>query len=194
MKNNIIKLFAIMFIINYQMINGQDMRQNSSQSLFSDFKANRIGDAITIIVMESSTASNRSEKSTNKSSDLGFNFDGTIDKSALPKIEANVGSKNGFNGGGSTKTTGVVSTKISATVDSVYENGNLRINGSRKIVINGEEQVIKIKGIVRPSDIMSDNSVLSYNISEAEIYFEGKGMITKSQSPGLLTKFFHMLF
>jgi len=61
-------------------------------------------------------------------------------------------------------------------------------------VINGEEQTIFIKGIVRPSDISPDNSVLSYNIAEAQIIFNGKGRINNSQSPGWLTKFLHWIF
>jgi len=68
------------------------------------------------------------------------------------------------------------------------------IKGSRKIVINGEEQLVSIRGVVRYSDISSDNSVLSYNISDAEISFEGSGIIDDSQKPGWLTKFFHWIF
>jgi flagellar L-ring protein precursor FlgH len=88
----------------------------------------------------------------------------------------------------------MVKTKISARVDSVLANGNLRINGSRRIVINGEEQTMKVNGIVRVSDIQADNTVYSYNISDADIEFEGSGMIERSQSPGWLTKLFHWLF
>ena len=55
-------------------------------------------------------------------------------------------------------------------------------------------QTVFIKGIVRSSDIMADNSVYSFNISEAEILFDGKGMINTNQSPGWLTKFLHWIF
>ena len=172
----------------------QDMRQNSFSSLFSDQKANRIGDAITIIVVESSLASNNSQTSAGKKSDLGFNVDGTVGKNPLPKVDLGIGSNNDFTGSGGTKTSGVIKTKISATIDSVLANGNLVIRGSKKIVINGEEQVISIEGIVRTADIMADNSVLSYNISEAVIAFDGSGMIDDAQHPGWLTKFFHWIF
>jgi flagellar L-ring protein precursor FlgH len=71
---------------------------------------------------------------------------------------------------------------------------NLVINGSRRIVINQEEQTIKISGVVRPSDIQADNSVYSYNISDATILMEGNGLVEKVQGPGLITKFLHFLF
>ena len=77
---------------------------------------------------------------------------------------------------------------------SVLANGNMRITGNRKISINGEEQTILIHGIVRASDITADNTVLSYNISDAEIVIEGSGLIDNAQKPGWLTKLFHWLF
>jgi len=48
--------------------------------------------------------------------------------------------------------------------------------------------------LVRTSDISSANTVYSYNISDAEIVFEGSGMIDRNTSPGWLTKIFHWLF
>jgi flagellar L-ring protein precursor FlgH len=112
----------------------------------------------------------------------------------LPSADLNLATTNDFKGSGSTSSQGSVNTKISATVDSVLANGNLVIDGRRKIVINGEEQTIYIKGIVRPADISSDNSVLSYNIAEAQIVFTGNGSINSAQSPGWLTKFLHWIF
>ncbi|MEJ2617798.1 MAG: flagellar basal body L-ring protein FlgH, partial [Ignavibacteriaceae bacterium] len=88
------------------------MRQNSFQSLFADQKANRVGDAITIIVMESSQASNNASTSTGKKSDLGFNASGGVGSSTIPNTDVGIGSNNDFTGSGSTKTTGMVQTKI----------------------------------------------------------------------------------
>ncbi len=188
----ILNISLILLITAYAF--PQEMRQNSFQSLFSDQKANRVGDAVTILVVESSQASNNAETSTGKKSDLGFNTSGTIGSGSAPKADISIGSNNNFTGSGSTKTAGMIQTKISATIDSVLPNGNLFINGSRRISINGEEQTIHIKGVVRSSDIMADNSVLSYNISSAEIVLEGSGMIDNAQRPGWLTKFFHWIF
>lgn len=172
----------------------QDMRKNAYFSLFADQKAAQIGDAITIIVIESSLASNNAEKNTGKSSDLGLGVSGSVSGKDIPNIDAKIGTNNEFNGNGSTKTTGVIQTKISATIDSVLYNGNLVISGNKRLSINGEEQVISIRGVVRTTDVRPDNSVLSYNISNAEISFEGSGLIQDSQSPGWLTKFLHWIF
>jgi len=190
------KKISFLFVLFFAAtaMSPQGMRQNAYKSLFSDEKANKIGDAITILVVESSQASNNAETQAGRSSTLNLSAKGQTGKTALPSVDLALGSNNDFIGSGSTKTTGMIRTKISATIDSVLQNGNLLIRGSRKIVINGEEQVVKIKGVVRSSDINADNSVLSYNISEAEIEFSGSGLIERAQSPGWLTKIFHMLF
>jgi flagellar L-ring protein precursor FlgH len=185
----------ILFILAFPIfINAQNMSQNGFRSLFSDYKAVNLGDAITIIVVESSQASNAAQKTTGRESDIGFGLSGGLDDTALPNVDLDLGSRNDFKGSGSSKSSGMVRTKLSALIDSVMSNGLLRIKGSRKIVVNDEEQMITIKGIVRTSDISSENTVYSYNISEAEIIFQSDGQIRSVQDPGWLTKLFHWLF
>lgn len=190
------KKFSVIIILLAGLnIYSQDMRQNAFSSLFSDQKASKIGDAITIVVLESSQASNNAQTTTGRTSNLGLS--GKLDPGKGVGVTSpafNLGTTNDFSGSGSTQTQGVVNTKISATVDSVLANGNLVIKGSRIITINGNEQTIYIMGIVRSSDISPDNLVYSYNISEAKIEFKGDGKINDSQSPGWLTKFFHWIF
>lgn len=187
------KIISYLFLIPL-ILNAQNMSQNGFRSLFSDYKAVNLGDAITIIVVESSEASNAAQKSTGRESDIGFGLSGGLDATALPKVDLDLGSSNQFKGSGSSKSSGMVRTKLSALIDSVLSNGLIRIKGSRKIVVNDEEQMITIKGIVRTSDISSDNTVYSYNISEAEIIFQSDGQIRSVQDPGWITKLFHWLF
>lgn len=187
------KIISYLFLIPL-ILNAQNMSQNGFRSLFSDYKAVNLGDAITIIVVESSEASNAAQKSTGRESDIGFGLSGGLDATALPKVDLDLGSSNQFKGSGSSKSSGMVRTKLSALIDSVLSNGLIRIKGSRKIVVNDEEQMITIKGIVRTSDISSENTVYSYNISEAEIIFQSDGQIRSVQDPGWITKLFHWLF
>jgi flagellar L-ring protein FlgH len=173
---------------------GQDFRDNSRRSLFSDQKASRIGETVTILVVETTVASNDASTSAGRSDDLNFGATANTGATGGTNIGVNLGTGSSFRGSGSTSTKGSVRAKITANVDSVLANGNLVINGSRRIVINQEEQTIKISGVVRPSDIQADNSVYSYNISDATILMEGNGMVEKVQGPGLITKFLHILF
>ena len=186
---------AVGMVFFLSVCSAQDFRENSGRSLFSDQKASRVGDAVMIYVVETSSASNDAKTSSSREGSVSFSGTGnTSSTSSLPSVGLNLGSTNTFKGEGSTATNGSIRAKLSAHVDSVLPNGNLFIRGSRTILINGEEQTIRIAGIIRPSDIQSDNSVYSYNISEATILFEGSGMVDRSRSPGWLTKIFHWLF
>ena len=108
-------LFVLIFI---GVVYSQDMRKNSFVSLFSDQKAAYVGDAITIIVMESSLATNKAETNSGKKSDLGFNLTGEVNSKAIPNVDVGINSNNDFTGSGSTKSSGLIQTKISATIDS----------------------------------------------------------------------------
>jgi len=172
----------------------QDMRQNVMKSLFADQKAGHAGDAITIIVVETNSASN--DASTNSSRASNFSLSGsgsTSSTTASTGVSLGLGTSAGFQGQGGTSSKGSVQAKLSARVDSVLSNGNLMISGNRVITVNGEKQTITISGIVRPSDIQPDNSLLSYNISDAQIVFEGDGIVSRAQGPGWVTKLLHWL-
>jgi len=172
----------------------QDLRENLSRSLFSDQKANRVGDAVTVLVVETSSASNDAKTTTSRESDVSLSAAAQTGAASSTDIGMKLGTGNTFRGEGATSRNGSIRAKISAHVDSVLNNGNLLINGTRTTVINGETQIIRISGIVRPSDIQFDNSVYSYNISDATIVFEGDGIVSRVQGPGWLTKLFHWLF
>lgn len=192
MKTLVLGILVVANAILSIDVHGQNLRENVGRSLFSDQKANRSGDAVTILVVEVSSASNDAKTSSSRQSSLSLT--GSMKTSAPgTDLAAGVGTGNDFKGEGSTATNGSIRAKISARVDSVLANGNLMVSGNRTITVNGEEQTIKISGVIRPSDIQADNSVYSYNISDAVIVFEGSGIVSRAQGPGWLTKLFHWL-
>jgi flagellar L-ring protein precursor FlgH len=194
MKRTTCSMVAGVFLVVCGMGRAQDMRENVGRSLFADQKATRVGDAVTILVVEASSATNGAQTSTSRASNLSLSSSGTVGSSNLPEVGLGVGTGNGFKGEGATSTNGSVRAKLSARVDSVLANGNLLINGNRTIIVNGEEQTITLSGCVRPSDIQADNSVYSYSISEARIVIRGNGVVSEAQGPGWITKFLHWIF
>jgi flagellar L-ring protein FlgH len=171
----------------------QDMREAASRSLFADQKATRVGDAVTVLVVESSSASNDARTTSSRESDLSLGAAVSTGSGSGTNPSFSLGTGNRFRGEGSTASHGSVRARITARVDSVLANGNLAVSGNRTIVINGEEQVIRLSGIVRPSDIQADNSVYSSNIADASVVFEGNGIVSKAQGPGWITKLLHWL-
>ena len=172
------------------------MRENLSRSLFSDQKANHVGDAVTILVMETSSASNTAQTTASRVSNLSLAGTASLSANAatVPGVGATLGTHKFFYRPGS---------DIERRVDSGTSQRNGRFSASeRKSLCRWESddhhqwrrtnhQDFRS---CAPSDIQPDNSVYSYNISDATIIFKGNGIVSRAQEPGWLTKFFHWIF
>ncbi|WP_140944085.1 flagellar basal body L-ring protein FlgH [Candidatus Thermokryptus mobilis] len=189
--NMVKKILALFFAFASLNLKSQEVIQ---RSIFSDHKAFKVGDVITIIVIEVSSAENNIKRSTSRSGNINGSVSGSGALSFIPESGFSIGTENEFKGQGSTSSRGAVKAKISAKVVGIDSAGNLVIEGKRKVSINGDAQIIRIKGVVRPSDVNWDNSVFSYNIANAEIEFSGKGMTYRNQSPSWITRLLHWLF
>jgi flagellar L-ring protein precursor FlgH len=77
---------------------------------------------------------------------------------------------------------------IAARVVDVLPSGNLVIEGQREIIVDQEKQTISIRGVVRPKDIDSANTVLSTNIADAQINYTGDGIISDANRKGWMAQ------
>lgn len=164
-------------------------------SLYTDHRAMKKDDILTVLIVENAKAESQSSTSTNKKNSFGVeNVEGSGALRFIPSFGASGGTKVGYDGKGSTAREGELVATISARVVEVMDNGNLRIDGNKVVEINEEKEIIKISGIVRPEDIESDNTVFSCNISEAKITYSGKGVANKGRRPGLIARFLNWIF
>jgi len=166
----------------------------TATNLFSDDKAYQVGDVITVKVVEniSGSGSANSQSSRDTSVDLDFPSPTLMGKPLVnksPIAGMKAGSKNNFKGTGKTDRKARLIATISARVVKVYPNGNLFIVGKKIIKINEDEQILRISGIVEPTYIDQDNSILSSKISDMYIEYNGKGFIADNQRPGWLAQF-----
>jgi flagellar L-ring protein precursor FlgH len=168
---------------------------NPNLFLFHDVKARNANDIVTIQIVESSTATNSANTSTQKSGSVSMAAPalvgleaakGSLDFSKI--LQAN--SQLGFGGTGSTSRTGQLQASLSARVVEVLPNGDLLLEGSKDVTINKERQSLKIRGVVRAVDVSPGNVVMSSAIAHMEVEFDGKGIVTNANSPGWL----HWLF
>jgi flagellar L-ring protein FlgH len=182
-------------------------------TLFQDTKARRNGDIVTVKIEESSKASNKANTKTARDSSTTAGIDAMLgvetwwqDKvlrwlgSDMPKVNpfgsASVkgGMKSDFEGDGSTTRSGDLTAYITCRVTEVMPNGNLRIVGTREVMVNHETQVIILSGTIRPRDISSANVIRSIFVSDAKIAYSGSGVIDDRQRPGWLANFFEAVW
>jgi flagellar L-ring protein precursor FlgH len=163
----------------------------SGRSLVSNIKAHRVGDVVTIIIVESATANATSETENKERSEVG----GGPGLGFLDFIsEWNLDTESRYKGEGETVREGNLRAEISARIVEVLHNGDYRLSGTRMVDINGERQIIEITGICRPRDIGPDNSILSTYVSDARIAYTGSGHVTDTGSPGIITRIVNWLF
>ncbi|MFN2371919.1 MAG: flagellar basal body L-ring protein FlgH [Candidatus Krumholzibacteriia bacterium] len=164
---------------------------HSGASLVSNVKAHRVGDLVTIIITESATANAVSKtKANNKSETSGGPALGFLD--FVKPWDMTVENK--YQGDGQTQRNGSLRAEITARIVEVLHNGDYRLEGTRMVNINGEKQLIEITGVCRARDIGAGNTILSTFISDAQIAYNGSGVVTDSADPGIVTKVLNWLF
>lgn len=159
-------------------------------SMYADRKAHAVGDIITIIISESSSAS-RTGKAENAKS-------GKTDLQAGTGIfrwlaDASAGYSDSFKTQGTIANSNNVSAKLTVQVVEVKPNGNMVVSGTQSIKQNGEEQRITITGVVRPDDVRADNTVLSTYVADAQIRIDGHGPLARKQRQGVLSQILNIL-
>jgi len=170
--------------------------------LFVNPKARRVGDIVTISIVESSSASNKASTDTSRKSSVSgsieslFNLENRFSDSSgfNPFSSVKGGLESTFSGSGATDRSGALTAYITARVTEILPNGNLRIAGSREVAVNNERQFITLSGFVRPRDISSDNVILSTFISDAKIAYSGSGIVSDRQRTGWMARAFDTIW
>lgn len=165
-----------------------------SNSLYSDAKARRIGDIITVILRENTTATKSASTTVEKESDVAIDpiigLGGNNVSIGNEAIQLDLSSTNEFEGDAQANQSNNLIGNISVTVIRVMPNNNLIIRGEKWLTLNNGDEYIRLTGIVRPADINPANEVLSTKIANARIQYSGTGRFARAQQEGWLGKFF----
>lgn len=153
----------------------------AQQSLYSDIKAHRPGDVITVVLAENISGSSSTDASTE--SNTSGNAESGVSGNFLPfepVFGANASVDYNADESISADQQQLLQGTLSVRVDSVTAVGNLLVSGKRSTEINGEHHQMEVNGLVRPSDVNDQNEVLSYRIADAEITYLKKGGIKET--------------
>jgi flagellar L-ring protein precursor FlgH len=167
-------------------------REDVSRPMFSDKRGGSIGDILTIVVQENTTANKSDETKTERQSSLSAAISSFLYPAGagnllthggqLPAMAYNSDHKH--DGSGAINNSESIVAHIAVRITDVLPNGNLLVEGKRETSFSGEHQTIILRGVVRSDDVATDNTVLSYNVADATIQIIGKGTVTDSQNKG----------
>jgi flagellar L-ring protein precursor FlgH len=157
-------------------------------SIASDNRARGIHDIVSVLIYESASASNSvTNKSSKQTSLTGGLSAGSINESGDLKLGG------GYNGTGEIQRSDKLVATMAAQVVEITANGDFVIEGRQTIHVNGEDRIIAVRGLVRPVDISSDDTVPSSRLANAQIDYDGKGFVSRSAKPGIINKIFSFL-
>jgi flagellar L-ring protein precursor FlgH len=177
--------------------------------LFENTRARRVGDIITVTLVESTTGTKSASTSSEKKDDITltnptllgsaveFSYPGDLRKH-IPLRNTQTGNlgisatgnSQKFGGTGASAQSNSLSGSITVTVTEVLSNGYLVVKGEKIVSINEGDEFVQLTGIVRPEDIQSDNTVQSTRVANAQIRYGGSGAVADATSHGWLAKFF----
>ncbi len=162
-------------------------------ALYEGHRARRVGDPLTIVLVERTAASKSSASKLDSSGAGGIELPTVGPLALLPSGSLKASGNRGFTGGGTADQANSLSGEISVTVAEVYPNGTMLVQGEKRVTLNRGDEYIRIKGLVRVADISADNRVASTRVADARIAYTGKGDVARASRQGWFSKFFQML-
>jgi flagellar L-ring protein FlgH len=158
--------------------------------LAADQRARRVDDIVTIVVDESASAvsSGATQTARKSSAQSSITALAGLTKPTGPWANlANLGGQTTLDGQGTTSRTTTLTTTVSARVTHVLRNGNLVVEGWKNVGINSENQIITVRGVIRPIDLNTANMVQSARLAQMEIQVNGKGVVADAvRRPNIL--------
>ena len=174
-------------------------RGKNSKAIYSDDKANQIGDVLTIIINEDHKIDNKIKRQSEKTTSRGLSLSGDAIKvehiiPEIPSIGVNTSSSKTLDGKADYKDERTIEDKITVVVEDIHPNGNLVVIGTRSRDVSGDKQIMQVSGIVRPSDISYDNTVRSDQVANFNLVFISDGVSGNYNNPGWLGKILDVLW
>jgi flagellar L-ring protein precursor FlgH len=201
MKMKLLPLIFAASLAVPALVSAQSLwRDDVSKPMCADKRATAVGDIITIIISENTTATKNNETKTERSSSLtsaisSFLFPGFLAKGGvggtMPSIAYSSDHKH--DGSGAINNSESIIAHVAVQVKDVLPNKSLVIEGKRETSFSGEKQTIILRGIVRAEDVAANNTVLSYNVANATVEIIGKGTVTDSQNKGWFNRIWDKL-
>lgn len=172
--------------------NGSIYQASTIKPLFEDRRARNLGDTLTILLRETTTANTNSNAAVNRNGSISNNITSfsRVSPWVLRLFDAEYENSLAFSGNGSASNNNNFNGSITVTVIDVYPNGNLLVSGEKQVAVGNETQYVRVSGVVNPTFLTLDNSIESTKVADARIEYKGSGQAADATVMGWLARFF----
>lgn len=178
----------------YPAVSGGILSTVSHRPLFEDRRARNVGDTLTVILNETTSAAKNSSMSAARKGSITSSFapGTTSTRKGWYQGITDIGN---FTGTGEVKNEGeggsaannTFAGTITVTVIEILANGNLVVAGEKQVAISNEEEIIRFGGIVNPNSLVA-NRISSQEVADARIEYRGRGATDDTQAVGWFTR------
>lgn len=174
--------------------NGSIFQANDGYAaLYEGARARRVGDPLTIVLVESTAASKSAGSKLDSGGGASITPPKTGSLALFAASDASVSGARNFSGTGTAAQSNTLSGEVSVTVSQVFPNGTMLVQGQKRVTLNRGDEFVQIKGLVRVADISADNRVLSTRVADAQIAYTGKGDVARASRQGWFSRFFGVI-
>jgi flagellar L-ring protein precursor FlgH len=155
-------------------VNGAIYNRGMDMTLFEDIKARRIGDILTVFLVEETSGQKSSDNNLSQSAAIAIGAP-TLGGVAYPDVSAGMNSNSNVTGESGSSQSNSLNGSIAVTVVDVLPGGNLLVQGEKWIQINQGKEYIRLHGIIRQRDVAPNNTILSTQVADARIEYSSSG-------------------
>jgi len=161
--------------------------------LHTGTRAARVGDPVTILLIETTTTAKSVTSRNQKSGGASILPPTAGPLSFLNPDALKASSNSSFNGGGNAAQTSTLASTLSVTIAEVRANGTALVKGEKQMLLSQGDEWVRFSGIIRLADIDLENQILSSRVADARIEYTGKGALQRSSKQGWLGQFFNLI-
>ena len=178
----------------YPAVSGGILSTVSHRPLFEDRRARNVGDTLTVILNETTSAAKNSSMSAARKGSITSSFapGTTSTRKGWYQGITDIGNFTGTGevkneGAGGSAANNTFAGTITVTVIEILANGNLVVAGEKQVAISNEEEIIRFGGIVNPNSLVA-NRISSQEVADARIEYRGRGATDDTQGVGWFTR------
>lgn len=178
--------------------------QPGRQTFFKDQRAHKVGDILTIMIdiQDEADLENKTERTRSGTERIGvpnmLGFESKLGKvlpgAVDPTNLVGTNSDHRTTGDGKIEREEQIKLKMAAMIMQVLPNGNFIIRGQQEVRVNYELRELTLDGVIRPEDILNNNSISYEKIAEARISYGGRGQVSDIQQPRYGQQFIDAVF
>lgn len=162
-------------------------------ALYEGTRAHRVGDPLTIVLVEATAASKSATSKLGSNGGLSLIPPTTGRLALFQGTDVSMSGSRNFNGSGAADQSNSLSGEVSVTVSKVLANGTMLVQGQKRVTLNRGDEFVQIKGLVRSADIDANNRIPSTRVADAQIAYTGKGDVARASRQGWLSRFFSVV-